>query len=285
MPIILLITSCSLNDTVSINPGQSDLELTDQEQWKVFSQLEGDLEAITDAGYSKLCLFELRSIAAYPDSRYIPLLKRYADDGLEIIVYAQEIKAHQNTVNLVQSIGASSVIVYERDLLTFFKKAGIKTLWWSGVAYPPAHADRPQYMGWPDLRNAQVRQDIADWAVQIPEEVDGGLALDYVRWNKVGNGRNAEQVTDLVRRIRKNWDVKGKGILTAAVYPYLGQSPQDGGALSVGQKWNEWLEDGLLDFVYPMAYCSEDIPWLISEWESYEKHKIIPVLSVIEYND
>jgi hypothetical protein len=269
---LMLINSCSVDD-----PGA-----VDQDRWKPFSQLKADLRAITDAGYSEVCLFDLKSIQDYPDSRYISLLKNYADGGLEITVYVQQVEPNQDTLALVQSIGASSVILYEKDLLALFKEAGVRTFWWSGVAYPPYHADRLQYMGWPDLRSERVRQDIADWAVQIPEEIDGGLSLDYIRWNEVGNGRNAEQVTDLVQRIRTNWNMMARGTLSAAVYPYLGKDPRYGGALSVGQKWNEWLENDLLDFVYPMAYNSEDIPWHIREWESYDMHRIVPCLSVID---
>jgi hypothetical protein len=229
-----------------------------------------------------VCLFDLKSIRDYPDSRYIPLLKKYADNGLEITVKVQGVEPSQETLDLVHSIGASSTIVYERELLALFNEAGLETYWWSGTAYPPNHTDRSQYMDWPDLRSEQVREEIAHWAVQIPE-VHGGLALDYIRWNEVGDGRNAEQVTDLVRRIRAGWDVTGNGYLTASVYPYLGRHPDDGGALSVGQEWDDWLESGLVDFVYPMAYQSEDIPYHLREWGTYDKERIVPCLSVIDF--
>jgi hypothetical protein len=262
-------------EVVYLAPGQ---------QWKTFSQVEADLKAITDAGYSKVCLFDLKSIQGYPDPRYVPLLRRYADGGLEITVYVQEVVPDQTTLNLARQIGASSAIVYERDLLSLFKAAEMKTYWWSIVADPLKHPDQPKYMEWIDLRSESVRQDVARWAVQIPQEADGGLSLDYIRWNQVGSGRTADQVTDLVRRIRANWNALGNGPLSAAVYPNLGQDPSDGGALSVGQKWNEWLKDGLLDFAYPMAYESKDIPQLIKEWESYDWHRIIPCLSVIDFH-
>jgi hypothetical protein len=253
-------------------------------EWKSQAQLKADLRKITKAGYSKVCLFDLKSIHEYPDARYISLLKKYAQNGLQITVYVQDVEPSQDTLDLVHSIGASSVIVYERDLLELFRGAGVKTVWWSGTAYPPNHAARLQYMGWPDLRNEEVREDIANWAVQIPD-VDGGLSLDYIRWNEVGDGRNAEQVTDLLRRIRINWDMNGNGPLSVAVFPYLGRYPDDGGALSVGQKWDEWLEDDLVDFVYPMAYNSKDIPAHLKEWETYGTDRVVPCLSVIDFDD
>jgi hypothetical protein len=267
----------------------SDKDLGPVEQgspyhWKSFSQLEIDLDIITAAGYSRVCLFDLKAIRDYPDPRYIPLVKQYADRSLEITVYVQDVEVSQSTVELLSKIGGSAVIVHEEKLSDLFHTADIPIFWWSGTAFPDNHRERPQYLGWTDLRGEQVRQDIADWAVQIPRKVDGGLSLDYIRWNKVGAGRNAEQVTDLVQRIRVNWDRVGNGTLSAAVYPYLGQSTRDGGALSVGQKWDEWLENDLLDFVYPMAYDSKDIPWLIVEWKSYDQHRIVPCLSAIDFN-
>jgi hypothetical protein len=271
---LMLVTSCQVGDSGSNVGGR----------WKTFSQLKADLRAITRAGYSRVCLFDLRDIRDYPDPRYVSLLKQYADDGLEITIYVQQIEPEQATLELVQSIGASSVILYESDLLDLFSRAAVTTFWWSGVAYPPNHADYPDYFGWPDLRNEGVRQGIADWASQVPQEVDGGLSLDYIRWNEVGNGRTAEQVTDLLQRIKANWDMVGRGTLSAAVYPYLGKGPENGGALSVGQEWDGWLEQGLLDFVYPMAYISEDIPDHIKEWASYDASRIVPCLSVAHYD-
>jgi hypothetical protein len=276
--------TASITPMLSPTPSSTHLAKLDPgDQWKTFSQIEVDLETVVRGGYSKLCLFDLDSIWGYPDSRYIPLLKKYVDSGIEITIYVQEVEPSQQTLNAVQSIGATSVIVYDKNLSALFKNAGMKTFWWSAAAYPPNHKDQPQYLGWPDLRSEQVRRDIADWAVQIPKEVDGGLSLDYIRWNAVGNERTAEQVTDLVQRIRSNWNAMGKGTVSAAVYPYLGAGPNNGGALSVGQKWDEWLRKGLIDFVSPMAYNSQDIPWLIGGWKAYDKGKIIPCLSVVIY--
>ncbi|HDQ70507.1 MAG TPA: hypothetical protein ENN19_00220 [Chloroflexi bacterium] len=245
-------------------------------------QLQTDLEIVTAAGYSRVCLFDLEAIRDYPDPGYVPLLKAYANRDLDITVYVQKVEANQETLDLVWAIGASRVILYEVDLLNLFQAAGVKTDWWSGVAYSYNHLKRPQYLGWPDLRGEQMRQELADWAMQMPP-ITGGLSLDYIRWNKVGDGRTAGQVTDLVQKIRHNWDAAGQGSLSAAVYPYLGASPNYGGALSVGQAWDEWLDDGLLDWVYPMAYDSEHLGSYIKEWAGYDTSKIVPCLSVINF--
>jgi hypothetical protein len=92
-----MFTSCPVGDPGSVYQGLAD-------PWKTFSQLKTDLKTITDAGYSKVCLFDLHSIQDYPDPRYISLLKKYADAGLEITVYVQQVEPNQDTLDLVQSI-------------------------------------------------------------------------------------------------------------------------------------------------------------------------------------
>jgi hypothetical protein len=276
--IIWIIAALLQGCTVSQDPPQPNT-------WKSFWQLNKDLKIVTAAGYSQLCLFDLKSLRDYPDSKYIPLLKSYADEGIQITVYVQEMEANEKTLQLAQSIGASAVILYEKDLLTLFKEAGYQTYWWAGVAYPRDHSDLPTYLGWPDLRSAAVRQNIADWVIENYQkaDTDGGVSLDYIRWNRVGDGREAEQITDLVQRIRSEWLEVGKGSVTAAVYPYMGKDPSYGGALSVGQQWDQWLKNGLIDVAYPMAYKSQDIPVQLKEWAAYDKQKIVPCLSVMNY--
>lgn len=249
--------------------------------WKTPQQLASDLETVIQGGYSNLCLFDLQGLWEYPDPQYVSLLKQYAERGVKLTIYVQDLSPNQTILDFTRYVGAASVIVYNEDASALFKDAGFKTYWWAGAAYPPNHTDLPQYFAWPDLRSEAVREAIADWAVKVPEGVDGGLSLDYIRWNGVGNGRTADQITDLLLKIRSRWSVVGKGELSAAVYPYLGKNLQDGGALSVGQEWNRWLEEGLVDFVIPMAYQSSDIPWLVSdEWKAYDKNKVVPCLSV-----
>lgn len=255
-----------------------------QHRWKSFDQLAADLESVVQAGYTSVVLFDLISIRDYPDPRYVPLVRGYAERGIEISVYAQYVQGDQAAVDLVQALGASTVIVYDRELLTTFRGAGIRARWWSAVGYPLRHPDVPSYLGWPDLRSEQIRAELASWAATVPAEVDGGLSLDYIRWNEVGAGRDAAQVTDLAQRIRANWNALGRGELSAAVYPYLGESPADGGALAVGQRWNEWLAAGLIDYAYPMAYESDALPHQIEEWATYDRSRIIPCLSLEDFH-
>ncbi len=241
------------------------------------SRLEAELALLEAAGYTRLCLFDLSGLHQHPTrDLYVRLLRAYADRGWEIAIYVQEIDP-AIALELVDKIGASSILVYEREMMQAFAGSGIEVWWWSGAAYPRNHPHRPTYRGWPDLRQAAVRTDIAAWIVEsAPPQIDGGIALDYIRWNEVGEEREAEMVTDLVRRVRLRWE----GPLSAAVYPYVGESPRHGGALSVGQQWDVWLEEDLVDFVYPMAYTSADLPYLIEAWASYEQESIVPCLSV-----
>lgn len=294
---MLIFSSCVLGPTRPISTPQA-AQSTDQDlleasstppqvppPWKPLTLLKTDLQMIQQAGYKRVCLFDLQAIRDYPDPAYISFLRQYADKGIEITVYVQDVPADQETINLFRAIGATRAIIYERELLEIFQTTQISVSWWAGVAFPYNHTERPQYMSWPDLRSEQMREELADWAVQIPASVDGGLSLDYIRWNQVGDGRTAEQVTDLVQKIRDRWDQAGHGRLSAAVYPYLGNSPRHGGALSVGQKWNEWLDNGLVDWVYPMAYNSQDLAAHIREWKSYDPTKIVPCLSLMDYSE
>jgi len=287
LKIVLLVVLASLLFTGACNRifQEQDLESTvvseGQNSWKAFSQLEEDLALLEGAGYTSVCLFDLNGISHHPDrDLYIELLREYVGRNWDIALYIQNVDP-ATALNLVDNIGASSVILYEEEILQAFSGSGIKTWWWSGAAYPVNDLDRPMYRGWSDLRKEEVRAEIADWIVgKVPEQIDGGLSLDYIRWNAVGDGREAYMVTDLVQRVRDQW----QGPLSAAVYPYLGKSPRHGGALSVGQQWNLWLENDLVDFAYPMAYESEDLPAFIEEWKLYAKDKIVPCLSVENYH-
>jgi len=64
----------------------------------------------------------------------------------------------------------------------------------------------------------------------------------------------AEQVTDLVRRVRQAADARSpRRVVSAAVFSI----PDPNQAfVEQGQKWVRWLEDGLLDFAVPMNYVT-----------------------------
>lgn len=244
---------------------------------KPYEQLVSDLAQVTAAGYRKIGIFDLKGIGDTGNAAYFDLIRSYADQGVEIAVFVQGMKS-SSAVELARKIGASSAIVRSTTLERELRNAGLKTVWWSLVAYPETAADLPFYMGWPDLRDDGVRSALAERAVDSPV-TGGGRNLDYVRWNRTDQQRTNEQVTDLVRRIRAAGSRGGP--LSADVYPYLGGGNGDGGARDVGQRWDLWLAEGLVDEVYPMAYLSADLPWLIPQWAPYGS-RVVPVVSAVD---
>jgi uncharacterized lipoprotein YddW (UPF0748 family) len=69
-------------------------------------------------------------------------------------------------------------------------------------------------------------------------------AQDMDRWI----GWRCVIITDFVRRIRTMSEEAGRE-LSAAVFHYY-----PGGLLDIGQDWERWVREGLLDYVFPMNY-------------------------------
>jgi uncharacterized lipoprotein YddW (UPF0748 family) len=88
------------------------------------------------------------------------------------------------------------------------------------------------------------------------EATGGDLnALKFFEWNNpAAQDMDAwidwrcEVITRFVRRIRKA-SRKGGKELSAAVFHY-----HPGGLLDIGQDWEAWVREGLLDYVFPMNY-------------------------------
>jgi hypothetical protein len=251
-------------------------------RWKPYDQLARDIETVVGDGYRRICIFDLKTVRDHPDARYRELLRQTAARGVEIAVYAQEMAADRATLDLARQIGAREIIAYEKPLLELFAGAGFRITWWALIGYPSAHPELKNWEGWIDLRDRETRVELTRLALTPPLPVAGGISLDYIRWNKAGAGRSAEQVTDIVSRIHRRLTARGAGPLSAAVYPYVGKSASHGGSLSVEQEWHLWLKEGLLEFAIPMAYESEDIPRLLGEWRPY-RERIVPALSVMNY--
>ena len=247
---------------------------------KPVSQIKDDLSLVVSAGYTKICLFHMKAIRDMDDGELYSFLKSYAARGVEISVFVKDMSASE-AIDTARRIGATTLITWNRSDADTFSMQGFKTAWWSLVAYPERNQSMPTYMGWPDLRQEQVRRDIAGRVLSEPALASSGLNLDYIRWNAIGDGRTADQVTDLLRKIRAGWS-RARGALSVDVYPYLGTGEGDGGAGDVGQPWGRWLSEGLVDKVYPMAYISEDLPWMVPQWAPYGTGRVVPVLSVVD---
>lgn len=141
-----------------------------------------------------------------------------------------------------------------------------------------------------NLANAEVRKFITESSARFLEHDIDGLHLDYIRFdlhqnfsydpltcrdfeNEFGTSPlkldkdtgdplwckwldwNAEKVTSLVRDIRKMILDSGRKIpLSAAVFPDPRASRYE-----VGQDWEKWVKEGLLDMACPMIYLDNSV--------------------------
>ena len=79
--------------------------------------------------------------------------------------------------------------------------------------------------------------------MELDKDCGDPLWCEWIKWN-------ANQVTELVREIRSAIVRSGKKIpLSAAVFP-----DPDVSRIMIGQDWEAWVQEGLLDLVCPMLY-------------------------------
>lgn len=94
------------------------------------------------------------------------------------------------------------------------------------------------------------------------------------KWEEYRKGLVTEFVRELREAVKR---VKGDVMLSSAVY--YRKSSADG----VLQDWYGWLEEGIVDFVAPMAYVSdEELERALQEWKSADPllERIVPGLSI-----
>jgi uncharacterized lipoprotein YddW (UPF0748 family) len=78
----------------------------------------------------------------------------------------------------------------------------------------------------------------------------GDAAPNANRWD----AWRRERVTEVVRRVREEARAASPGLaLSAAVWAWAERA-----YLALGQDWQAWLEDGLLEFAVPMSYTLDD---------------------------
>ena len=100
-----------------------------------------------------------------------------------------------------------------------------------------------------------VNNYLYDVYMEVVRKYDvDGIHFDYIRYPSALRegwyGRRADAVSDLVRRVYLSVQKESPHVLvSAAVFPNLVQAKVDN-----GQAWADWLEEGIVDFVVPMAY-------------------------------
>lgn len=252
--------------------------------WKSGAQLITDFNLI-NSNYSRWGIFELKAIRDHPQSTYVQsLIRSYADAGTKLYVYVQNLTANATTLALAQTCGFSGVITYEDAILTLFRNAGMEVFWWANVCYPGVYDyGLSEYGGWPDLTQSSIRQTIANRVVSTANSKGTitGMVLDYIRWNTHGSPRTAAQVTDLVQKIRAQWNKR----LEASVFSYIGaHDGSSGGGGAVCQLWDDWIAAGYYNYYSPMSYNSADLNWLVTtQWNTFPAGIMSPALSVKDY--
>ena len=94
-----------------------------------------------------------------------------------------------------------------------------------------------------------TRQGFAAWINQSGDEKTRTLLANRLAWDQ----KRADHVTALVRDVKKMMiRVTPDVTLSASVFPDIVEA-----FLDKGQKWGDWLQEGLLDEVFIMAYFGE----------------------------
>ena len=93
--------------------------------------------------------------------------------------------------------------------------------------------------------NEAFKKEFGESPLEVSRDAGNMIWCEWVGWN-------ARQVTTLVRQVREL--VKKKSatlVLSAAVFPHPGLA-----AFEIGQDWEAWAKDGLVDVLCPMLYTN-----------------------------
>jgi uncharacterized lipoprotein YddW (UPF0748 family) len=126
--------------------------------------------------------------------------------------------------------------------------------------------------------------------MDLDKDCGDPLWCEWINWN-------GDQVTQLVIDIRKSIVRSGKKIpLSAAVFP-----DAEVAQIMIGQDWEKWVEDGLLDLVCPMLYiensevftkqtrdamriCRKKADVYIGIWLGYRYHRDVDPELMLEHS-
>ena len=97
-----------------------------------------------------------------------------------------------------------------------------------------------------DATRAAFREEYGRDPLALRHHNSGSVMwVEWIRWN-------AAHVTELIREIRNLIEARGKDIvISAAVFP-----DYESAAYMIGQEWEAWVEEGLLDILCPMLYTN-----------------------------
>ena len=82
--------------------------------------------------------------------------------------------------------------------------------------------------------------------IEVAHDCGSMVWCEWIRWN-------AKHVTTLVREIKKTIEQSGKDVVLGAdVFPDQGSA-----TILIGQDWEHWANEGIIDFVCPMFYTND----------------------------
>lgn len=149
--------------------------------------------------------------------------------------------------------------------------------------------DIPDDLHWANFSLPEVRRFVGDVVMEIVENyaVDG-VHLDYIRYPDIcsADGRpcgsffGQEDISLTVRDVHLRLNAYRPDILLSAAV-----KADRGDAATYLQYWPDWLAEGYIDYVMPMAYLSpsrnERLGQYLTAWESLKgASRIVPGLSV-----
>ncbi len=152
-----------------------------------------------------------------------------------------------------------------------------------------ARLNHPQVTDdWLDFTLLAAREYVANAAREIVTNYDvDGILLDRTRWSgswiKKAN-LSADEISKTVQGVYDAVKAVRSDILVAA-------SPSADHNFAVewwGQRWHDWLDDGYVDYVTPMAYAPNEaaLRRMLAEWDAtgYFPGRIIPRLAVVWFD-
>ncbi len=129
-----------------------------------------------------------------------------------------------------------------RELVRKYDVAGVHL---DFVRYPGAFFGDGQ----PQALSKITRQDFALWHNKSGGPQVQATLSDRIHWEQ----QRAEHVTSLVRVVKHVLSLENRKLaLSASVFPDVVEA-----FLDKGQKWVDWLKEGLLDEIYIMAYFGD----------------------------
>lgn len=135
---------------------------------------------------------------------------------------------------------------------------------------------------WLDFAASEARSFVADVAEELVANYDiDGVLLDYIRWGSGPGWPKSLSADDVSLTVQGVYE-RVKAIRPVDVAASVFRSREIAGW--AGQMWYDWLADGYIDYVTPMAYVDDSkLQAFLNEWRDsgYFPEQIIPRLSTV----